>query len=272
MTQHFLHRTTRTTTTTLSSLWYHKGPPVFLAPFLVRRTGAVHQAAQFSASAQLWKQKQKKKPKQKQKRKQKERDSNPNRGVSALRRTGLRHSVSMSRYPLPKPVLDPEKRSKPSVNENHGLWGFFNEQKTPLSTPEEDASHGRSWTVEELRRKSFEDLHALWWKCCKERNIIATQRNERKRIRNLGGDDEARHRERTIQTTQRAIKHTLTERYYAWEDARRVAVNDPEVNLMPAEDSPAYTPNLYGDDAELPEEELEKEELEEQPKAAASAT
>lgn len=45
--------------------------------------------------------------------------------------------------------------------------------------------------------------------------------------------------------TQRAIKHTLTERYYAWEDARRVAANDPEVNLMPAEDSPAYTPNLY---------------------------
>lgn len=259
----------RATTATLSSLWYFQRLPVFLAPSLVGRIEVVRQAAQFSASAQLWK-RQRQRQQQRTPSKpsiKRERDPNPNRGVSALRRTGLRHRVSMSKFPLPKPVLDPEKRSKPTVDENHGLWGFFNEQKTTLSTPEEDASHGRSWTVEELRRKSFEDLHALWWKCCKERNVIATQRNERKRVRNLGGDYEARQRERTIRMTQRAIKHTLTERYYAWEDARRVAINDPEVNLMATEDSPAYTPKLYGDDDELP-----TEEPEEHPKAAASAT
>ena len=49
--------------------------------------------------------------------------------------------------------------------------------------------------------------------------------------------------------TQRAIKHALTERYYAWEDARKVAVEDPEhrdeVNLNPSDDRPAYTPKIY---------------------------
>ena len=31
--------------------------------------------------------------------------------------------------------------------------------------------------------------------------------------------------------TQRAIKHALTERWYAWEDARKVARDDPEIDL-----------------------------------------
>ena len=31
--------------------------------------------------------------------------------------------------------------------------------------------------------------------------------------------------------TQRAIKHALTERWYAWEDARKLARDDPEINV-----------------------------------------
>ena len=34
---------------------------------------------------------------------------------------------------------------------------------------------GRPWTAEELRRKSWDDLHVLWYKCILERNIIATE-------------------------------------------------------------------------------------------------
>lgn len=46
----------------------------------------------------------------------------------------------------------------------------------------------------------------------------------------------------------RAIKHALTERFYAWEDAVKVAQNDPEVNL--SGNGPAFTPSDYLEEAE----------------------
>jgi hypothetical protein len=44
-----------------------------------------------------------------------------------------------------------------------------------------DNNTGRPWTAEELRRKSFEDLHTLWYKCILERNIIATEAKDARR-------------------------------------------------------------------------------------------
>ena len=101
-------------------------PPIFLAPSL-----RVHPlwvgTSTFSTSAAYYK---------------RTRDYCKNRGVSALRRTGLRRPISMSKEPLPEPVLDPEKRSKVQVNPNHGLWGFFNKERTSLTKPEDEAKHG----------------------------------------------------------------------------------------------------------------------------------
>lgn len=34
-----------------------------------------------------------------------------------------------------------------------------------------------------------------------------------------------------MRKTQNAIKHTLTERFYAWEDARKLAREDPEIEF-----------------------------------------
>lgn len=112
-----------------------EAPPIFLAPSLARGNKYSFGRAQFSTSTPLLK-----------RRKWQKRDPNPDRGVSALRRTGLRHPVSMSKVPLPQPV-DPSKRDKHNTAESHRLHGFFNMKRVALSTPEEDEQHGMGRSV-----------------------------------------------------------------------------------------------------------------------------
>lgn len=49
-----------------------------------------------------------------------------------------------------------------------------------------------------------------------------------------------------VRMTQRAIKQVLTERYYSWEEARKIAREDSEVDL--SGDGPAYVPRDFEDD------------------------
>ncbi|KAL2834444.1 mitochondrial 39-S ribosomal protein L47 (MRP-L47)-domain-containing protein [Aspergillus cavernicola] len=149
------------------------------------------------------------------------RDLSKSRGVSAIHRTGPKFKLGASKYPLPTPV-SPEKLEKRQATPDHGLWGFFPKGREALSTPEYDGAHGRSWSIQELREKSWEDLHCLWWVCLKERNRIATSNQERKRLKAGYGEYEAQQRARVIRVTQHGIKHVLRERWYAWEDAQKL--------------------------------------------------
>jgi len=68
---------------------------------------------------------------------------------------------------------------------------------------------GRSWTARELRRKSYEDLHKLWYVLYKERNMLMTQTNLARRhgyYMNLPD------RRQKVRKSMGAIKHVLGER------------------------------------------------------------
>ena len=134
------------------------------------------------------------------------RDNNRLRGVSSIRRTGPREFLSVSNSPLPRPALTAAAKeakeaayaaARPEIDPEHGLWQFFYDKQV-AQPPTKDAAHGRPWTAEELRRKSWDDLHRLWWVCVKERNRIATASVARKHF-DLGfGSYEADERDRTV--------------------------------------------------------------------------
>jgi len=152
--------------------------PPYLAPALLRPPIAKIQCLQFSTTA----------PKAKRS------GFNKHRGVSALRRTGPRYILPIHKEPLPQPVTDADKRSKVKVRDDHGLWDFFMKDKKGMASPEKMVEHGRAWTVAELRYKSFEDLHCLWWVCLKERNRVQTLEYERERVSAGYGKREAEDR------------------------------------------------------------------------------
>lgn len=96
-------------------------PPIFLAPSLQSFSP---QCSKFSTSSRLSK------------------DLNKQRGVSAIHRTGPRHPLSISKFPLPRPAA-PQKQDKRETNPNHGLWGFFPENRQAIPTPEDEYAFGK---------------------------------------------------------------------------------------------------------------------------------
>ncbi|KAF2676432.1 MRP-L47-domain-containing protein [Lentithecium fluviatile CBS 122367] len=217
----------------------------FLTPsFQCTRTASV---ARFSTSPAVWKA-----------------DNNKSRGLSAIRRTGLRPRQNLSvmeTYNYDKQQLpEPTKRAtKIEGDPDHGLWDFFRD-KNLLRTPVEEAQHGRAWTVHELRQRDWETLHQLWWVCVKERNRLATEKLERRRLKAGYGDEEADERDETVQKTMKAIIDTLVERNNAYKEAYALARKDPDIDLTRTERQ--YQPPSPYETQEIADEEAANEGLE----------
>jgi len=119
--------------------------------------------------------------------------------------------LSVSNEPLPQPSsYQPGTTTAHAdgtssailTDKRHGLWGFFPKPHTLLATPDEEAQHGRAWTVQELRQKGWDDLHGLWWMCVRERNRLATAKREREFSKIGFGDAEGDERDAEVSTSE----------------------------------------------------------------------
>ncbi|KAI8848688.1 mitochondrial 39-S ribosomal protein L47 (MRP-L47)-domain-containing protein [Chytridium lagenaria] len=111
-----------------------------------------------------------------------------------------------------KPVPEIPSSASVSVGSGRGLLDFFDSEKG-WSWRENEKPTGRAWTAAELRGKSFEDLHRLWWVCLKEINLLESQRLEAFRFRRKFPHDD---RVKQVRLTMRRVKVVLWERRIAY--------------------------------------------------------
>lgn len=117
---------------------------------------------------------------------------------------------------LRKPILPTIDNIK--VRDDHPLWEFFHKKQFVRSS-EDLEIQGRSWTVQDLRKKSFEDLHALWYVCLKELNKIG---REAIIYEDIGSAkiQQCMELEEKLKNSMLAIRQVLTERESALSNAK----------------------------------------------------
>ncbi|KAG0002357.1 54S ribosomal protein L4 mitochondrial [Entomortierella chlamydospora] len=100
-----------------------------------------------------------------------------------------------------------------------GVEEFFENGK---SLPTEKSWTGRAWRASELRLKSFDDLHKLWYVLLKERNLLATQKEEARRFHISKQYFSNKGRQVKCQKSMARIKFVLNERRLAWVEATKL--------------------------------------------------
>lgn len=100
---------------------------------------------------------------------------------------------------------------------------------------------GRAWLASELRQKSLEDLHKLWFVCLRERDMLATERLYFKQKRLAGPD---MRRWQLVKRTMSRIKVVLGERQRAFAALQRVRQDASEYPTPLQPEAPAEAPSL----------------------------
>eukprot|EP00249_Psilotum_nudum_P006983 c20214_g1_i1 orf=323-715(+) len=91
-----------------------------------------------------------------------------------------------------------------------GVEEFFEAERG--TDPSKPPTYGRSWKASELRLKSWDDLHRLWYVLLKEKNMLLTQKQimNSKNLRMPNPE-----RMSKVRKSMCRIKHVLTERALA---------------------------------------------------------
>ena len=120
------------------------------------------------------------------------------------------------------------------------LNAAFFEQKEKI---DEAVQVGRSWTAPDLRRKSFDDLHRLWFILYKERNMLLSEKAKLQRMKSpVTRVHESRYSK--VKRSMGAIKHVLRE--------RSVIKRELEMNNLVAEIEHEMEGNELQEDTEVP--------------------
>lgn len=129
------------------------------------------------------------------------------------------------------------------VDPNHGLYAFFRKKiednvakYETIENVDFRTSHtGRAWTAAELRRKSFKDLHTLWYVLLRERNLLATQREEGRRLGINIHRIDGQQKTYRVRKSMARIKYVLNERRLAYEGSVEIFQENAQRMLLKRE-------------------------------------
>ncbi|KAJ7784561.1 mitochondrial 39-S ribosomal protein L47 (MRP-L47)-domain-containing protein [Mycena metata] len=143
-----------------------------------------------------------------------------------------------------RPEVDPASTafvppSAPQLSPDHGLYGFFRRKESPYLRGDDQYETfsdptiqytGRAWAASELRLKSFKDLHTLWYVLLREANLLATQREEMRRIGlpRLRLPPSNRVNSAKVRKSMARIKAVMNERRLAYEGALAIVEKERE--------------------------------------------